>query len=220
MTDGLLILHILVFAAWFGTDLATFHLSRQVLDRSTEVPTRARLARAMLGVEVVARLCLPATLALGLGLAIDLGYLAADDWVVYPILVIGAAWIAMVWTIHRTGGTGGASVALTKVDLAWRSVVCVTVLVAGFSTVANGEPFTVQWLGIKVIAFGVIMAIGIRVRFLLKPFSVAFADLVAHGSTPEGEDAVQHALRRAHPYVIGIWAMLALAVAMAVIKPV
>ena len=219
MRNLALILHIMVFGAWFGTDMATFHLSRRVLDIGPELPVRAHLARVMLGVEVVARLCLPTTLVLGLTLAIDGRYLAVDRWWIFPIWVLGACWVAMVWAIHRDGGTGGPAVALTGVDLTVRSVVCVAVLAAGVATVATGDPFTTLWLGIKVLAFGTIMAIGIRVRFLLRPFSAAFGDLMANGSTPERELAVRRSLRRAYPWVMGIWAMLTLAVVMAVVRP-
>lgn len=219
MSDYLLVLHILVFGAWLGTDLATFHLSRQVLVEGPPLPTRAHLARVMLGVEVVARLCLPTTLVLGLTLSIDLGYLAVDQWWIFPIWILGAMWVAMVWAIHRDGGTGGPAVALTGLDLWIRSAVCIAVLAAGLWTVIDGEPFSVLWLGIKLLAFGTIMAIGIRVRFLLRPFSAAFGVLMSEGSTPEREAAVRVALRRAYPYVISIWAMLSLAVAMAVFRP-
>ena len=44
-----LILHILVFGAWLGTDLATFYLSRRVLEVGPDLPTRAYLAKVMLG---------------------------------------------------------------------------------------------------------------------------------------------------------------------------
>jgi hypothetical protein len=219
VTDTVLILHILVFGAWLGTDLATFYLSRRVLDTGTEVPTRAHLAKVMLGVEVIARLCLPTTLVLGLTLSIDLGYLAVAQWWILPVWLLGGLWVAMVWAIHRDGGTGGPAVALTGLDLWVRSAVCLAVLAAGVVTVVDGEPFSVLWLGIKLLAFGTIMAIGIRVRFLLRPFSAAFGRLVVEGSSPEREAAVRVALRRAHPYVIGIWAMLALAVSMAVVRP-
>lgn len=219
MTDAVLILHILVFGAWLGTDLATFYLSRRVLDTDPELPTRAHLAKVMLGVEVIARLCLPTTLVLGLTLAIDLGYLSVDQWWILPIWLLGGLWVAMVWAIHRDGGSGGPAVALTGLDLWVRSAVCLVVLASGLVTVIGGEPFSVLWLGIKLLAFGTIMAIGIRVRFLLRPFSAAFGDLMTNGSSPEREAAVRVSLRRAYPYVITIWAMLSLAVAMAVVRP-
>ena len=88
------------------------------------------------------------------------------------------------------------------------------------ATVVADVPFTGVWLGVKLLAFGTIMAIGIRVRFLLRPFAASFARLVSAGSSPEAESAVRRALRRAYPYVISIWVMLLLAVSMAVIKPV
>ena len=113
MTDALLIAHIAVFGAWFGTDLATFYLSRQVLDATVVVPTRAHLAKVMLGVEVIARLCLPTTLVLGLTLSIDLGYVSWQQWWIFPIWLTGVLWVAMVWAIHRDGGTGGPATSLT-----------------------------------------------------------------------------------------------------------
>ena len=69
----LLWLHIAVFGVWFGTDLATFHLSRKVTDADLAVPSRATLAGAMMGVEVLARLSLPTMLALGVALSIEVG---------------------------------------------------------------------------------------------------------------------------------------------------
>ena len=220
MTDALLIAHIAVFGAWFGTDLATFYLSRQVLDATVVVPTRAHLAKVMLGVEVIARLCLPTTLVLGLTLSIDLGYVSWQQWWIFPIWLAGVLWVAMVWAIHRDGGTGGPATSLTGLDLWLRTLVCLAVLAAGVATVVADVPFTGVWLGVKLLAFGTIMAIGIRVRFLLRPFAASFARLVSAGSSPEAESAVRRALRRAYPYVISIWVMLLLAVSMGVIKPV
>lgn len=201
--------HVVVFAIWFGTDLATFHLSRQVLDRSIEVTTRRVVAGSMLGVEVLARLCLPTMLALGLSLAIEGGYLdVARGWMV-AMWLLTAAWVALVWTIHlrsHRGGGGELSGRLAVVDLVLRGTVCLGLWVSAiWSLASDGGPFPTSWLAAKVLFVALIMSCGITIRFLLRPFSAAFGRLVSEGSNDETEAAMAAAIRRSQPLVGVIW---------------
>ena len=214
--------HIVVFAVWFGTDLATFQLSRKVLDRTLEVSTRRVIATAMLGIEILARLCLPAMLALGLSLSIEGGSLdIATSWLIV-VWAVTAGWVGLVWTIHLQShrGTGGELAGhLALIDLAVRSVVCLAVWVGGvWSLIADDGPFAGRWLGAKVTLFALIMTCGIAIRFALKPFSAAFGRLVADGSSPEREDAMALAIRRAQPLVGIIWVCLVSATIVGVLQ--
>lgn len=209
--DLLRVGHVLVFAVWFGTDLATFHLSRKLLDRSVDVGARRVLAGAMLGVEVLARLCLPTMLALGLSLAVELG--AVDGWSgtgpLVAIWLVAVAWVAMVWTIHvrsHRGAGGELSDRLALVDLVLRSAVCLALWVAGLaSLIGDGGPFLGDWVAAKVVFFALVMSCGIAIRFVLRPFSGAFARLVAEGSNDVTERAMADCIRRAQPLVGTIW---------------
>jgi len=216
----LLISHIAVFGVWFGTDLATFALSGKVLDTSSTVETRRVLAGSMLGVEVIARLALPTMLALGLCLSIEAGYLDLARWWQAVFAVVATAWVAMVWTIHRSGG-GELGSRLAGFDLIVRSVICAVLWVVGlWSAFSFDGPFLGQWLGAKVTLFALIMTCGIAIRFLLRPFAPAFAALVSEGSSPEREAAMAGSIRRARPLVVVIWASLLSATALAVTQNV
>lgn len=213
----LLIGHLLVFGAWFGTDIATFILSRRVLDRSAELAARTALASAMTSIEVIARLCLPTMLGFGLALSIERGFIDVDRVWVVPLWVLIAVWVGLVWVVHR--GSHGAELAsrLAMVDLALRSIICAALWIAGvWSLLSDTGPILTDSLAAKVVLFAVIMTCGITIRFQLRPFAAAFGDLIQNGSTPEREAALSAALRRAQPLVGVIWVSLIAAAALGV----
>ena len=211
-SEWLLVAHIVVFAAWFGTDLATFTLSRRVVSSSTAPASRAAIAGAMMSVEIFARLCLPLAFGTGVLTAEERGWIDWG-WVAGAIGVIAPLWSFAVWLIHR------GSTFLARVDLWWRSAVAVGVWIAAIASLVNDDPIGVRWLAVKLVCFAVIITSGIVIRFILRPFSVAFAQILAEGSTPEREAIVAGSIRRAQPFVVVIWASLLVAAAMAVAQP-
>ena len=211
-SEWLLIAHVVVFAAWFGTDLATFTLSRRVVSSSTAPVSRAAIAGAMMSVEVFARLCLPLAFGTGVLTAEERGWIDWG-WVAGAIGVVAPLWSIAVWLIHR------GSTLFARVDLWWRSIVAVGVWVAAISSLASDDPIGVRWLAVKLVCFAVIITSGIVIRFVLRPFSVAFGQILAEGSTPEREAIVAGSIQRAQPFVIVIWASLLVAAAMAVAQP-
>jgi len=223
LNDVFLVAHIAVFAVWFGTDVATFSLSRRVVDPKMDVSSRLVIARAMLSIEIIARLCLPTTLALGLSLWISGGFADVDPSsqgvILVAIWIVVALWVGLVWAIHRQED-GELATRLASTDLGFRSLVCAALFATAIvSLVGDGGPFLQTWLAAKVVAFAVIMSCGIAIRFILKPFSVAFAALVSGGSTPERETSMTSAIQLAQPFVAVIWLALLTATALAVIQP-
>jgi len=211
-SEWLLVAHIVVFAAWFGTDLATFTLSRRVVSSSTAPASRAAIAGAMMSVEIFARLCLPLAFGTGVLTAEERGWIDWG-WVAGAIGVVAPLWSIAVWLIHR------GSTVLARLDLWWRSAVAVGVWVAAIASLVNDDPVGVRWLAVKLVCFAVIITSGIVIRFILRPFSVAFGQILAEGSTPEREAIVAGSIRRAQPFVVVIWASLLVAAAMAVAQP-
>lgn len=217
--------HVVVFAVWFGTDLATFHLSRKVLDRSIDVGARRVVAGAMLGVEVLARLCLPSMLAIGLSLAIDGGMVDGVDGAgpIVAIWMLTAVWVVLVWTIHlrsHRGAGGELSDRLAMVDLVLRGAVCVVLWVVALWSLVTDGPLIGEWLAAKVLFFAFIMSCGIAIRFLLRPFAAAFGRLVAEGSNDATEAAMASSIRRAQPLVGAIWLSLVSAAVLGVLRHV
>ncbi len=221
LRDVLVVAHVVVAGIWMGSDVATFILSRTVLDRRQDPSARRTVAIAMVSVEVIARLCLPTMLGLGVALAIEGGWSTISAALVWPVLIGAALWVAMVWTIHRRSGESELASRLAMVDLGVRSAMAVVLWIVGFvSLFGDDGPFLGDWLAIKVIAFAIIITSGITIRFLLRPFGPALGALVAQGSTPEVEAALATTVGRAQPMVTVIWACLLTAVTLGVLKTV
>ena len=210
--------HLLVLAVWLGTDVATFTISKRVVDPALSAPIRLALAGAMMRVEIFARLCLPAMLGLGLLLSQSGGYVSVSSAVGAGALLLGIAWMGLVWTIHKRGDQAIGST-LTKIDLAIRSVVCGLLWIAAVASIVGDGPFHARWLGVKVALFALIMTCGISIRFLLRPFSAAFGEILSSGSTPDREQRLQAAIKRAQPFVAVIWTCLVIATILGVGKP-
>ena len=214
-----LIGHIVVFGIWFGTDIATFTLSRRVLDPSIEVVARRGLAGAMTSIEVIARICLPTMLALGLSLSLEGGYLDASRSLIPVLWALTAGWLALIWSVHRGSGASELDSRLAMVDLVVRSIICAALWILGVVSLASGDgPFLGDWLGVKVLLFALIMTCGITIRFQLRPFAAAFGDLVTSGSSPERESALRGSLRTAQPLVGVIWFSLLFATVLGVTR--
>ena len=210
LAEWLLVLHVVVFALWFGTDLATFTLSRRVVN--PDQSSRAVLAGAMMSIEVFARLCLPLALGTGVLAAEERGWIDIGSWAVV-LGVACAAWSGAVWSIHR-----GHDV-LVRPDLVVRSLVAVTAWVVGVGSLVGDSFLPTEWLGVKMLCFATIVSCGIAIRFQLRPFGPAFAAIAASGSTPELEAVVTRSIRRAQPFVVLIWASLLVAATMGVAGP-
>ncbi len=218
LRDLLLLAHLLVFGAWIGTDLATFTLSRKVLDSTLELSSRRTFAVAMTSIEVIARLCLPTMLTLGLALSIETGLVAWSTSLIPILFLLLAAWLAIVWRVHTSQGESELASKLAYVDLGIRSAVCIAVGVLGVVSLASDGPFIGDWLGAKLLLFAVIIAMGILIRFQLRPFSAAFAALMEQGSTPGTEQRLAGSLRIAQMMVGVIWLSLVSSALFAVLK--
>lgn len=210
LAEWLLVLHVVVFALWFGTDLATFTLSRRVVN--PDQSSRAVLAGAMMSIEVFARLCLPLALGTGVLAAEERGWIDIGSWSVV-LGVACAAWSGAVWSIHR------GHEELVRPDLVVRSLVAVTAWVVGIGSLVGDSFLPTEWLGVKMLCFATIVSCGIAIRFQLRPFGPAFAAIAASGSTPELEAVVTRSIRRAQPFVVLIWASLLVAATMGVAGP-
>lgn len=218
-SQWLLVAHVVVFAIWFGTDLATFTLSRRVVSPTTTPQIRAAVAGGMMSVEIFARLCLPLAIGSGVLTAEDRGWIDWG-WISGAVGIAAPLWSIAVWVIHASGPRIARRVA--SVDLIWRIAVAATLWVlAIWSLAANPDgPVSTRWLAVKLLCAAVIVSSGIAIRFLLRPFNTAFAEVLADGSSPEREATIADSIRRAQPFVVLIWAGLLVAATMGIAQPV
>ncbi|HYC03276.1 MAG TPA: hypothetical protein VED40_08295 [Azospirillaceae bacterium] len=214
----LLLAHILLFVYWLGGDLGVYYSSGYISRPSVTPATRAVVAKIMLALDMTPRICLVLMLPVGVTLSHRLGVLALPDWAIPVLWVLSIFWLAMVWTIYVREHQPLAH-SLTRVDWVVRlSVIAALLAVAVLGLIGQG-PVTGGWISLKILIFALIIASGLAIRVMLKPFGAAFGRLMKEGSNPEIEAELAASLARVKPPVLVIWAGLVVNAWLGLAKP-
>jgi hypothetical protein len=156
-----------------------------------------------------------ATLAARLGVA---------DFIVgwLPLVwLVSLVWLALAWHIalrpqHRTAP------ACTKLDRGIRVAV-----VAGFAVLASvslltGAPILAPWLAAKLLLFAGVVTLGLLLRGVLRDWAAGFAALrqATQGDAAAAANSrIAAAHRRAQPYAVMLWLLVAAIAFLGVAKP-
>lgn len=215
MNDFLLIkfLHVIGLAYWLGGDLGVFYSSYAV--GNTKLPTAVRTAAAktLFALDQAPRICMTLMLPLGLHLAWRLG---AFDWsatVMTLIWIVCLAWLANVVYLHFGSGTAGKSL-LTTIDYWFRVLISATLIASGVASLASNLLSLPPFIAWKLIIFGTMIACGLMVRYKLRNFGPAFANLASGSPSDEDNRIINDSLGGTRPFVIAIWLGLFLSTAL------
>ena len=83
--------------------------------------------------------------------------------------------------------------------------VILAILVYAGGALAGTGWVTAQWMAWKMLVFAALVACGLLIRVKLKPFVVAFGQMMAGGASPEINAAMSASLQRVRPWVWLIW---------------
>jgi hypothetical protein len=219
-----IVVHLILFAYWLGSDVGVFYASRFVTRPDLSIEARTIALKVMDFVDMAPRICLVLILPSGVTLmaASEYGREIFSGWPLVAIWVAGLAWLGLVVADHyRRPDRLGALVHRT--DMVVRLVLVAGLLaVAGYTAVA-ARPFGVEtnpiWLAGKVAAYAICIACGVAIRVRLAPFGPAWAALVAGGSSPDVEQRLRSSVRATLPFVYVIWALVIGAAVLGVVKP-
>ncbi len=92
-------------------------------------------------------------------------------------------------------------------------------MAAGFASVVSDGPFAPRYIGWKAMLFGVIIALGLWIRYAARRYVPHLRALLDEGESPERLAAVNRAIRPVYPGVLAVWGTLVAIVAIAVVKP-
>ena len=206
MTEILLLkfVHVLLFVYWLGGDLGVFYSSNYVVNPDISVESRQVAAKIMFWLDQAPRLCMTLILPVGLHLAVALGEISMPTQLLALIWVICLFWFANVIVLHEIKNTR-IKQTLTALDYWFRlGMVGLLIVVAGYALATN-QLIESNWLAAKLLIFAGLVACGLIIRTLLKPFIPAFAAMVRDGATHETNNIMQAALARCRYFVVAIW---------------
>lgn len=210
----LLLIHLLLFVYWLGGDLGVFYTAGYLSRSDLPPATRAVVAKIMLALDMVPRICLVLMLPVGVALSAGLGLLSLPGWVPPALFVFAILWLALVWTIHARERQPIAAT-LARIDWAVRITVVVGMAAASLSVLSEGQ----GWLAAKMAIFAVTIVCGLIIRVRLKPFGTWFGRLMTEGSSPEVEVGIARSIAQVKPAVLLIWAGLVVNAWLGLAKP-
>jgi hypothetical protein len=213
-------LHVLCAIYWLGSDVAVYHISGLMIDRSQPITVRMMATKLMLALDMIPRTCLPITLLSGLWLAASMGLLPALE--ARSVIVVGLPltllWIGLIWRVHKLGALGAG---YAQLDWIIRLLVIAFLSYALVRSALGSGPFGSElFLLIKLGCFIATVALGLIIRVQLKPLPPLVSAVAAGTATDAQEFAYAALLNRVKVSVWLIWALLWLAVWMGVSKPV
>ncbi|MCC6172479.1 MAG: hypothetical protein IT481_10675 [Gammaproteobacteria bacterium] len=210
--------HILLFAYWLGGDIGVFYSAFQVRDRKLSVEARRTALKILAWVDQIPRYCLVLMLPVGYMLALRIGVVRLPPVFMAILWAVALVWLWAVWAIHHYQGTAFGE-RIRRIDLVWRYVLLFGLLFDAWQGFTRTGHLLTDWVSLKFVLLAAMLFCGIMIRTLGKPSAVALRQIFATGSTPELESIVQRTSRRTRPFVLAIWALLAIAAYVGISKP-
>lgn len=210
--DLLLYAHILLFVYWLGSDVGVYYGIRYFIRPDLSVEARQTVMAVIHWIDLFPRVCLVLMVPVGLTLSVMSGLIPLAAGLKLPVLVaswaIGLAWLAAVMRIYK----GGAAKALILADTVVRVSVMLGFILAGILSLMHVGPVIegANWLAVKFILFGAVIACGLSLRFLGRPTAEAFAQIAAGNGTPEIEQKLSTSVAQAKRVVLVLWSLVAI----------
>ncbi len=188
-------LHVLAFVYWLGGDLGVYYSAYFVVDPKLSPQQRATAAKIMGDLDLIPRFCLIVMVPTGLLLGNEAGWWDLPGAAIAAAFILAGVWIGLVVHLHHH-----ASAFWRAVDMTLRAALIAGLFAAG-GAIVSGSIDLPGFLGAKMLILGLIVCVGVAVRFALKPFGPAFAALLAKGASPEVDATLAGAIGRVRPMI-------------------
>ncbi len=210
-------IHILLFVYWLGGDAGVFYSSTFVTNTKLSREARLTAFKIFINLDMLPRYCLALMLTVGGVLAEFIGY-EHPMWQTVAIVALGPIWVWVVHTIHsREGSEFGKTLATWDRRFRVFMIVAIIASVAYHWTTGPLQPY--PWLAAKLLIFAFLIFCGFMIRLKIPPFIEGFKVMAASGATPESDQKMIDGMGACRPYVLLIWAGVAISALLGVLKP-
>lgn len=210
-------IHILLFVYWLGGDAGVFYSSTFVTNPKLTRDQRMTAFKIFVELDMLPRYCLALMLTVGGILAEYIGYVH-EPALMAALVVLGPVWVWVVHTIHHKDGTDFAK-RLARIDYYFRVFMIVAILASVVYHWNTGALTPYPWLAAKLVIFAFLIFCGFMIRKKIPPFVQGFKILASSGATPESDRLMAEGMGACRPYVLAIWAGVAISALIGVLKP-
>ena len=218
LAHGLLkYLHIILFVYWLGGDAGVFYSSTFVTNSRLSRDARMTAFKIFTELDMLPRYCMALMLTVGGLLAEQVGY-QTEPLFLYGIIALGPIWVWTVYTIHHKQGSEFGK-KLGRIDYYFRVVMIVAIVVSVIYHWNNGQLQPYPWLAAKLLIFALLIFCGFMIRRNIPPFIEGFRSLAAGTPSTESDQKMVSGMGACRPYVLLIWAGVAIEALIGVLKP-
>jgi len=214
-------LHILAMVYWLGGEWGVFQTAYKVTDPKLPFDERMRHMDTAFRIDILARTGIISLLPLGL----HMGY-------IYGIVSVDAVWLVVMWILYfilfaitygayfKRGTPLGTH--LRKIEDWSRYILIPTLILTGLSSLLGHGPFSAdvgeKWYSAKVMTFGMLLIIGVILRFVMHEWPELFKILAA-GPNKDAETKLAKSIRLARTVAYIYWVGIATVAFFGAVKP-
>ena len=220
MSEILLLLHVMFFCYWLGTDLGVFYSAGFMLRADISQEARLYCTKIMTFLDQAPRVSMAGIFTVGATLGILRGYIHVDPMWIWPIWIIGILWISAVIYLYVNEHHREKIKTVKKIDFNFRLLMIAFLLVIGVASLLGRGVTEDKWLALKTLVFAGTMICGVIVRVSMKNFGQFYGPMMKGTATPEQVVTAQRMMRTAKIPVLTIWFLVIVAAALGLWKPV
>ncbi len=212
-----LFLHQALFVFWLGPDIGVYLWSTKLGNTALTPAQRIAAGRIMPVINIISLCCMSLMLTVG-GILTEIRGIEHPWWQMAGIIALGPVWLALtLLTYLRSGSAAGAQ--LARLDIAFRWVVIISVLVSVTVATVTGRLEAVPWVTWKLVLFAALVFFGVMVRRRLAPVGPAIAEMEQSGPSPQLDSTIGSAVSGARVFMLASWLALAGAAALGTFQP-
>ena len=209
-----LVVHVLGWVFWLGTDIGVFIACRYAQRGALSVETRLTLLEVGMILDRLPRLAVPLVWGSGLILSKQWGY----EFIPVPYgLIVSAVWLLATWVIIF-GQPGGRSHAIA---LSTQTIIYTGVIVGMGSgatlLLASGD--IPLWLALKWYAYAIIGIAALALEKYFAPVAAGFQSLASEGAGDDTNNKIATGLKPVYTVVLCIYGGTLLAGISGLLKP-
>jgi len=214
--------HVIAMVYWLGGEWGVFQTSYNVVNRKLDMAERRRHMETAYRIDILART--------GILLLFPLGWHMGHLWGIQPfggvwivaMWVFFGAWLLLCWAAYFKRETD-LGLALTKIDERIRFVFIPVILVAALSSLLGYGPFEAgpmqKWFSAKILVFSILLMIGLKLRFVMREWTVLFRVLAKDPDDRGAELTLEKSIRIARMLAYFYWAGILTVAFFGVVKP-
>ena len=215
-----LLVHLLFFVFWLGTDLGVFYASGFVMKADIGLEARGYCLKIMSFLDQVPRVSSIGLAAAGFTVGILRGYFDLDPLWIALIWIVAVIWASAVLYLYINEHHPEKIATVKRVDFYWRILVIALVLALAVTSLFGNGITDQKWLALKLLVLAAILSFGVMMRLKMRTFGQFFGPMMKGTATPEQIATAQAMMWTAKRYVLGIYALLIVAAALGLWKPV